>query len=145
MGRLLRDLHNLAKCPLKLQFLQVMSFAGQTLKCPFVNAFPHFMHEFYVQARFLLIWLWLLKDLKVVPLVDDRSMFVNLWWLKNPFSSINAWLSASVGLMVAESNFLCVSVFFILLMKMFLIHSASSDSFILHVLARFVRAPQNCS
>ena len=24
--------------------LQVMSFAGQTFKCPFVDVFPHFMH-----------------------------------------------------------------------------------------------------
>ena len=47
--------------------------------------------------------------------------------------------------MVADSSFLRVSVFFILQMKMFLIHSASSDSLMLHVLARSVRAPQKCS
>ena len=47
--------------------------------------------------------------------------------------------------MVADSSFLCVSVFFILQMKMSLIHSASSDSLMLHVLAKSVRAPQNCS
>ena len=53
-----------------------------------------------------LIWLWLFKDLKIVPLVDDRAIFVNFWWLKYPFSSIKAWLSASVGLIVADRSFL---------------------------------------
>ena len=125
-----------------------MSFAGQTFKRPFVNAFPHFMHELLSSMFRLgsfLIWLWLLKDLKVFPLVDDRDIFVNFWWLKYPFSSIKAWLSASDGLMVADSSFLWVSVFFILQMKLSLIHSASSDSLILHVLTKSVRAPQNCS
>ena len=125
-----------------------MSFARQTFKCPFVSAFPKFMHEL-LRSMFrlgsFLIWLWLMKDLKVVPLVDDRDIFVNFWWLKSPFSSIKAWLSAFDGLMVADSSFLWVSVFFILQMKMSLIHSASSDSLMLHVLAKYVRAPQKCS
>ena len=47
--------------------------------------------------------------------------------------------------MMAESKFLWESVFFILQMKMSLIHSASSDSLMLHILVRSVRAPQNCS
>ena len=47
--------------------------------------------------------------------------------------------------MVADSSFLWVSVFFILQMKMSLIHSTSSHSLMLHVLARTVSAPQNCS
>ena len=47
--------------------------------------------------------------------------------------------------MVGESSFLWVSVFVMLQMKISLIHSASSDSLILHVLARSVSAPQNCS
>ena len=34
----------ISNCPLYLQFLQVMSFAGHTFRCPFVNAFPNFMH-----------------------------------------------------------------------------------------------------
>ena len=46
--------------------------------------------------------------------------------------------------MVADSSFLWVSVFFILRMKMSLIHSASSDSLMLHGLDKSVRAPQNC-
>ena len=125
-----------------------MFFAGQTFKCPFVNAFPHFMHELLPSMFRLgsfLIWLLLLKDFKIIPLVDDRAIFVNFWWLKYPFSSIKAWLSASVGLMLVDSNFLWVSVFLISQMKTSFIHSASSDSFILHTLARSVRAPQNCS
>ena len=125
-----------------------MSFAGQTFKCPFVNAFPHFMHEL-LRSMFrlgsFLIWLWLLKDLKVVPLVDNCAMFVNFWWLKYPFSSINFWLSASEGLMVAKSKFLWVSAVFIWQMKFSLIYSASSGCLLLHILARSVRAHQNCS
>ena len=125
-----------------------MSFAGQTFKCPFVNAFPHFMHEL-LRSMFrlgsFLIWLWLWKGLKVVPLVKDRDIFVNFWWLKYPFSSNKTWLSASDGLVVADSSFLWVSVFFMLQIKMSLIHSASSCSLMLHVLAKSVRASQNCS
>ena len=106
-----------------------MSFAGHTFRCPFVNGFPHFMHVLLrsiLRLGSFLIWLWLLKDLKVVPLVDDRAIFVNLWWLKYPFLSIKAWLSASVGLILTESSFLWVSVFLMLQMKTSLIHSASS-------------------
>ena len=46
------------------------------------------MHELLrsmLRLGSFLIWLWLLIDLKVVPLVDDRAMFVNFWWLKYPF------------------------------------------------------------
>ena len=46
---------------------------------------------------------------------------------------------------MTESSFLWVSVFLILQMKTSPIHSASSFSFMLHVLAKSVRAPQNCS
>ncbi|XP_063712983.1 delta(3,5)-Delta(2,4)-dienoyl-CoA isomerase, mitochondrial-like [Symsagittifera roscoffensis] len=53
--------------------------------------------------------------------------------------------------MVAESSFLWVSVFFILQMKISLIHSASSDSLMLHVLAseigdcfRYLSTDESC-
>ena len=52
---------------------------------------------------------------------------------------------ASEGLVVADSNFCWVSLFLILQMKTSLIHSASSDSLMTHVLARSVSVPQNCS
>ena len=48
-------------------------------------------------------------------------------------------------LIVAERSFVWVSVFFTLQMKIFLIHSASSLSLMLHVIANSVKAPQNCS
>ena len=54
-------------------------------------------------------------------------------------------MSASVGLIVADRSFLWVSVFLMLQMKTSLIHSASSFSLILQVLAKSVSAPQNCS
>ena len=47
--------------------------------------------------------------------------------------------------MVADSYFRWVSLFLILQLKTSLMYSAPSDSLILHVLARSVNAPQNCS
>ena len=38
-----RDLQSLVKCPLNLQVVQVVSFAGQTAKCLFENDQPHFI------------------------------------------------------------------------------------------------------
>ena len=46
---------------------------------------------------------------------------------------------------MAERSFLWVSVFFMLQMMISLIHSASSISLMLRVLAKSVSAPQNCS
>ena len=53
----------------------------------------------------LLIRLCDLKALEVGPLVEDLAMFVKFRWLKQPCSTIKAWLSASDRLIVAASIF----------------------------------------
>ena len=80
----------------------------------------------------------------MIPL--DLKLFVNFKWFKIPFSSIRATLS-----------FRCMSEFFMLFMRMSLIHSSSPvvwgalaemakkcDIFRSHFLAISAKAPQSC-
>ena len=148
MGRLLKIYIFCRSALCSYNFLRVISFAGHSFRCRFVNGFQHFRHMLLLSMLRLgsfLIWLWELKELKAGPLFEDRATLDSFWWLKYFFSSIKTRLSASDGLSVAEKSFLWVSVFFMLQMKTSLIHSASSISLILQVLANSVSAAQNCS
>ena len=56
-----------------------------------------------------------------------------------------AWLNASAGLSVSESNLRCKSQFFLLKIKTSLIHSCSALIPISHDLDKSDNASQNCS
>ena len=61
------------------------------------------------------------------------------------FSSMMAWLSASTGLRVSESNLRCKSQFFMLKINTSPIYSCSALIPVSHDLAKSDSAPQNCS
>ena len=88
-----RDLQSLVKWALYLQEVQVVSFAGQTARCPFEKVPPHF-----IQVLLLSILrvgsLFTVKRLCGLCTDDplDLKLFVSFQWFKISFSSMSACL-----------------------------------------------------
>ena len=93
-----------------LQDVQVVSFAGQTARCPFEKNPPHFIQVLLfsiiiVGSLFTVKWLCgLCTD---DPL--DLKLFVSFKWFKIPFSSVSATFSASRGGRISVKSFFWMS------------------------------------
>ena len=80
----------------------------------------------------------------VIRLLYGLKLLVIFMWLDILFSSIRAKLCASNGGRISVRIFLSMSEFFMLFVKISLIHS-SCPADMSHFLAIWARAPQNCS
>ena len=146
-GRLLRYLQCLANCPLQLKFYTWYPSLGIGSE-----VFSKLDSHISCKRCFFLCWGSVLswsdlsnKIFKSRPIGQECSHVSQFLMVIIDFLSAKVWLSASDGLIVAERSFRWVSLFFILHMKISLIHSAYLVSIRLHVIAKSVRAPQKCS